>query len=286
MMSRILMAPPRHYGVLYEINPWMSRLRGTDADRACEQWKGLHRLVTGEMGAEVELVEPVEGLPDLVFTANAGLVWGQRAVVSNFRHPERQGEEPVFARWFAEHGYEVLRLPREMRFEGEGDALFLGDTLYTGYHFRTDAAAHRLLAELLGVRVLPLELVDPRFYHLDTCFCPLDAETVAYFPAAFDDYAQRVIEANIPNRIEVSEAEAERFACNALVLGRHVALNTGCPELEARLREMGFIPHTTPLDEFLKAGGSAKCLTLHLDRPASANTSLSLAADAPASLRH
>ncbi len=265
-MPRLLMAPPQHYGVLYEINPWMNRGRATDPARAAAQWSALRALLAGPLEAEVQIVEPVEGLPDLVFTANAGLVREGRVVVSNFRHPERQGEAAVFARWFAEHGYDVLRPPEGRFFEGEGDALFVGDTLYAGYRFRSDAHSHALLADLLGVRVLPLELVDPRFYHLDTCFCPLDAETVAYFPPAFDRYARRVIAANIPNRIEVSEAEAARFACNAVVLNGCVALIEGCPRFEEQLRERGLTPHATPLGEFLKAGGSAKCLTLHLDR--------------------
>src|SRR5205807_5839901 len=120
--------------------------------------------------------------------------------------------------------------------------------------------AHRLVGEMLGVEALSLELIDPRFYHLDTCFCPLDEQTVVWYPAAFDVYARRVIEARVPRRIAVEPDEALRFACNAIVLGRHVVLNSGCPRLEAALRDRGFLPHATPLDEFLKAGGSAKCL--------------------------
>jgi N-dimethylarginine dimethylaminohydrolase len=267
-MRRVLMTPPTYYGVEYEINPWMDRSRPASRETAQRQWEGLRRVLTDEMGAEVVLAEPVPGLPDMVFTANAGLVSGPRAVLSQFRHPERQGEAAHFRRWFEEHGWEVVELPSGRPFEGEGDALFAGDTLYAGYHWRSDVASHRELAELLGVRVLSLELTDPYYYHLDTCFCPLDAETVVYHPHAFDEYARRVLQANIPRLIEIPVDEAARFACNAVVLGRHVALNTGCPGLEARLRDLGYTPHATPLDEFLKAGGSAKCLTLHLDRPA------------------
>lgn len=268
-MARLLMAPPVHYDVVYEINPWMHRQIRADRERAAAQWAGLHRVLTEEMGAEVLLVEPEAGLPDLVFTANAGLVDGDRVLLSRFRHPERGGEEAVFARWFEAHGLTVCRPPGEVRFEGEGDALWLGDTLFAGYHFRSDAVAHAWLAETLGARVLPLRLTDPRYYHLDTCFCPLDERTAAYYPGAFDEYALRVIQANVPARVIVREEEAARFACNAVALGRRVALNTGCPQFEGQLRALGFHPHATPLDEFIKAGGSAKCLTLHLDRPAS-----------------
>lgn len=262
------MAAPEHFGVLYEINPWMHRQVEVSPALAASQWSALRRLLADELGAEVCLVEPRPGLPDMVFTANAGLVWGDRAVVSNFRHPERQGERAHFAAWFAENGFRVEALTEELAFEGEGDALFLGDTLYAGYFWRSDVRTHGLLSDLLGVRVLSLQLVDPHYYHLDTCFCPLDSETVAYYPPAFDEYARRVIEANIPRRVEIQPEEAARFAANAVVLGDQVALNTGCPTFEAALRDLGFTPHAVPLDEFLKAGGSAKCLTLHLDRSA------------------
>jgi len=265
-MRRLLMVPPTYYGVEYEINPWMDRGRPAHPEEACRQWEALRRLLEREIGAQVLLAQPVQGLPDMVFTANAGLIWGRRVVVSSFRHPERQGEEEPFAAWFEADGFEVVRLPRERHFEGEGDALFLGDTLYAGYRWRSDVYAHRLVGELLDRRVLSLELTDPYYYHLDTCFCPLDGATVAYFPGAFDAYARAVIEANAARVVCIEPAEAARFACNAVVVDRHVALNTGCPRFEAELRRLRFEPHATPLDEFLKAGGSAKCLVLHLDR--------------------
>lgn len=266
-MRELLMVRPDFYGVEYEINPWMSRQRPPSRELSVTQWEGLRRVLTEEIGVTVHLAEPQPGLPDMVFTANAGLVLGNRAVVSHFRHPERQGEAAHFHRWFAERGLEVIDLPGEGRFEGEGDALFLGDTLFAGYHFRSDVPAHRMVGELLGIRVLSLELTDPYYYHLDTCFCPLNDRTAAYYPPAFDEYAQRVLVENVPDLIAVQPEEAARFGCNAVVLGQDVGLNTGCPQLEASLRERGFIPHPTPLDEYLKAGGSAKCLTLHLDHP-------------------
>ncbi|HEU4753458.1 MAG TPA: arginine deiminase-related protein [Armatimonadota bacterium] len=263
---RLLMCPPTHYSVVYEINPWMSRSRPASRQRALGQWERLHHLL-GELRAEVECVEPRADWPDMVFTANAGLVRGRVAIPSRFRHPERRGEEPYFRSWFQQHGYDLRDLPEDRFFEGEGDALFCGDTLFAGYFWRSDVHSHRLVGEILGVRVLSLQLTDPHFYHLDTCFCPLGPETAAYYPPAFDEYAQRVLAANIPHLVAVEPDEAERFACNAVVLGKEVALNTGCPRFEEQLRGLGFRTHATPLDEFLKAGGSAKCLTLHLDHP-------------------
>ena len=259
----ILMCPPDFYGIEYEINPWMNRSVPSDAAQSQQQWQALHDLLT-KLDVDVRLMKPVQGLPDLVFTANAGLVWGDRVFLASFRHLPRQGETPVDDAWFQGAGFETISLPAAMNFEGAGDALFCGDTLFAGYLVRSDASAMQWLGQRMNCRVIPLQLVDDHYYHLDTCFCPLDEQTALYFPAAFDDYARRAL-SQIPRLIPVHPAEASRFACNAVVVGRNVVLNTGCPLLEAELLRNGYTPHSTLLDEFLKAGGSAKCLTLRLD---------------------
>jgi len=260
----VLMCPPTYFGIEYEINPWMSRARQADRELAERQWESLRQMLI-ERGALVSLQTPVPGLPDMVFTANAGLVYGRAVVLSRFRHPQRQGEHAHDARWFQQRGFTVLDLDAESYFEGAGDALFCGDTLYAGYRSRSDMKSHQRVAELIGQSVLALELVDPYYYHLDTCFCPLAAGVAAYFPPAFDQYGRQVIQAGIATLIEVSEEEAKSFACNAVVVGKSVVTNTGCPEFHQALREHGFDPAATPLGEFVKAGGSAKCLTLRLD---------------------
>jgi N-dimethylarginine dimethylaminohydrolase len=259
----ILMCPPDYFGIEYEINPWMRRDRPADHERAVAQWQGLYQLLVS-LGADVRLLDPQPGWPDLVFTANAALIWRSTAFLAAFRHPARQGETPFDREWFAAHGFQTITLPEGLVFEGAGDALFCGDTLYGGYLIRSDASAFHWLAAQMNCRVIPLQLVDSRFYHLDTCFCPLDPQTAIYFPPAFDEYARHALAA-VPRLIAVQEDEAARFACNAVVLGRHVVLNTGCPQLSSDLAALGFLPHETPLDEFLKSGGSAKCLTLRLD---------------------
>jgi N-dimethylarginine dimethylaminohydrolase len=263
-MPRILMCPPDHYGIEYEINPWMNLEVNADHEVAVTQWTNLRHLLS-EVGADIATLAPVKGLPDLVFTANAGLVFRQQVILSTFRHRQRQGEETWFRQWFAEHGFEVLDLGGKWSFEGAGDALFCGDTLFAGYRMRSDAAGMQHIGNLLGVRVIPVELVDSRYYHIDTCFCPLSPEEAVWYPGAFDDYGRRAIEAAVPHLVEVATAEAERFACNAVVVGRHVVTNTGCPRLHEELELRGYHPVATPLDEFVKAGGSAKCLTLRLD---------------------
>ena len=262
--ARVLMCPPDFFGIEYEINPWMDRRVGSDSALAAEQWRGLHRRLN-DLGAVVELLDPVQGLPDLVFTANAGLVYGDLFLSSRFRHSVRQGETPHFNAWFAARGFEVVTLPEGLYFEGAGDALFCGETLFAGYRHRSDSRCHQKVGELLGVHVLPMELVDPRFYHLDTCFCPLDPQTALYYPGAFDEYGRKVITSNVPRLIEAPPEEAASFCCNAVVVGRDVVLNIGAPKVERALREAGFTPHAIPLGEFLKSGGSAKCLTIRVD---------------------
>jgi N-dimethylarginine dimethylaminohydrolase len=258
------MCPPDHYGIEYEINPWMSRARGSDRPRAHQQWTNLFNALRG-LGVLVELMTPQPGLPDLVFTANAGLVYEKRFFSSRFRHDVRARESPFFDAWFAERGFTVEHLPAEQYFEGAGDALFCGETLYAGYRIRSDVQGHQSLARVLGIRVLPLELVNPRYYHLDTCFSPLAPGEAIYYPDAFDSYGQRVLEGSIPKLLPVFDDEAMRFGCNAVVVGRTVVLNTGCPKLAEGLERWGYRTVAVELDEFLKAGGSAKCLTLRLD---------------------
>src|SRR5260370_136127 len=167
--SRILMCAPDFYGIEYEINPWMSRSRGSSPEKALAQWKALYETLVG-LGVAVKLMTPQPGLPDLLFTANAGLVFQKRFFSSRFRHEVRARESPYFDGWFAANGFTVEHLPDGVFFEGAGDALFCGRTLFAGYRIRSDVGGHQHLGKVLGVQVLPLELVNPRFYHLDTCF--------------------------------------------------------------------------------------------------------------------
>jgi N-dimethylarginine dimethylaminohydrolase len=203
----------------------------------------------------------------MVFTANAGLVRDGIVALSSFHHRERQGEEPHFRRWFSESGFAVRDIPRVTPFEGEGDALFEADggRLWAGHGPRTREDSHRQLTDLWDVEVVSLRLVDPRFYHLDTCFCPLAPEVALYYPGAFDEYGRSVLKNRIPQLIEVAAEEAASFSCNAVVVGRTVILNDGAPKLAAILEQRGFAVRLLGFSEFIKSGGSAKCLTLRLD---------------------
>jgi len=266
-MSRLLMCRPDYFGIEYEINPWMRVSNASDPATCQAQWLGLVHLLENDIGVKIEYIEPTKGLPDLVFTANAGVVDQGKAVPSRFRHPERQREEQYFERWFEERGYDVIRLDPDLYFEGAGDLLGFADVWFGGYRQRSDVRAYTVLTEVFHKEILPLELVSTKFYHLDTCFCPLSGGELLYFPDAFDSYAQTVIESRLEKtrRMPVPPQEADRFACNAVCIGHHVVLPTGCPETMRLLEGKGYHAHQLELDEFLKAGGSAKCLTLALD---------------------
>jgi N-dimethylarginine dimethylaminohydrolase len=258
------MCPPDYFGIEYEINPWMNLRVGSDAAGARRQWTALVAVLK-DLGVTIDLIQPVAGLPDLVFTANAGVVYRNLFVLSRFRYGVRQGETPHFERWAKQSGFDVVHLPEGHNFEGAGDALFCGETLFAGYRFRSDVRSHQWIGAHLGVEVLPLELVDPRFYHLDTCFCPLETGTAIYYPGAFDEYGRSVLNDRIPNLIEVAPEEAVSFSCNAVVVGKTVILNAGATKLADALAELGFAVSALEFSEFIKSGGSAKCLTLRVD---------------------
>ena len=267
---RFLMCPPDHYDVDYVINPWMEgNIHKSSRDRAVEQWEKLHHVLKDH--ALVDLVNPEKGWPDMVFTANAGLVLGKTVVLSRFYHKERQGEEPHFKKWFEDQGYTVYELPKDLPFEGAGDALLdrEGRWLWAGYGFRSELDSHPYLAKWLDIEVVSLRLIDERFYHLDTCFCPLAGGYLLYYPPAFDSYSNRMIEMRVApeKRIAIEEADAVNFACNAVNVDDVVVMNKVSNSLKERLKECGFQVVETPLTEFLKAGGAAKCLTLRVTEP-------------------
>jgi lysine-ketoglutarate reductase/saccharopine dehydrogenase-like protein (TIGR00300 family) len=269
-LVRFLMCAPDCYDVDYVINPWMEgNIHRSSRDLAQLQWHKLYDILKAH--ATVDPIEPQQGWPDMVFTANAGLVLGNTVVLSRFFHPERQGEEPYFQAWFEDQGFTVHTLPKSLPFEGAGDALLDRSEgwLWAGYGFRSELDSHPYLAKWLDVEVLSLRLVDRRFYHLDTCFCPLADGSLIYFPPAFDIYSNRMIESRVPaqKRIPIDEVDAVNFACNAVNINRAVVLNKASDGLKQILGDRGFTVIETPLTEFLKAGGAAKCLTLRVTEP-------------------
>jgi N-dimethylarginine dimethylaminohydrolase len=283
LRPRFLMCRPQHFAVTYSINPWMDPAawqKSGDAlyATAARQWQGLCRAL-GANGAMVETVEPRDGLPDLVFTANSAVVLDGKALLARFRHPQRRGEEPVFAASF--HALrarglieELVTLPPGVALEGAGDCLWDPHRrmFWMGSGFRTDAAAREIVAAEFGVPCAALGLADPSYYHLDTAFSPLPCGAVIYYPGAFRPEALAQIHARVlpEQRIELSPADAARFAANAVSFGRTILLSSCSEALRGRLNDRGYRVVKTPLAAFLRSGGSACCLTLRLDHRSAA----------------
>ncbi len=265
--DKILMCRPDFFTVEYVINPWMAGQESSlDIELAKTQWQLLRDTI--EQYAEIAEIEPQAGLPDLVFTANAGAVYGNKAIASHFMPHERRPEEVHYKKWFRDNGFELLNLDEKIGFEGAGDCLFDrgGPWLWTGYGYRTEIEAHAEIQKFFDVELVSIKLTDSRFYHIDTCFCPLTDGFLMYHPPAFDFDSRIAIESRIPphKRIIVDTLDAGNFACNAVNVGDTVILNAASDPLKARLMLAGFKVLEVGLSEFLKAGGSAKCLTLKL----------------------
>lgn len=268
MATRILVCPPTHFSVSYDINPWMTRNVGYSAPDAQRQWERL--METFSVAGDVQFVamEPSDVLPDLVFTANAALVSGKLAILSSFRHPQRRREQGSYRANLTKSGFATTYL-QQTYFEGAGDALFdrIRPILYAGYGFRSERSATLQLQELIGCRVMPLLLVDERFYHLDTALCPLGSGHVMAYMDAFSPHAQTLLRRAIgaDYLIEVGVDDALQFACNSVDLGDAIVMSSCTRRLRERLNGAGYRVFQTELTEFHKAGGSAKCLTLKLD---------------------
>jgi N-dimethylarginine dimethylaminohydrolase len=268
--DRILMCPPDYFAVDYVINPWMAGHESSlDLSLAQQQWQELRDVISEK--ADVVVMDPQPDLPDMVFTANAGAVYGNKAVASHFMPNERRPEEPHFKKWFRENGFELLDLDEKIGFEGAGDCLLDrgGKWLWTGNGFRTELEAHEDIRKFFDIELVSIRLTDSRFYHIDTCFCPLTGGYLMYHPPAFDFDSRIAIESRVPaeKRIVVDTQDAGNFACNAVNVGDTVIVNKASDFLQEQLRAKGFKVREVALSEFLKAGGSAKCLTLKIVEP-------------------
>jgi N-dimethylarginine dimethylaminohydrolase len=259
---RYLMCRPDHFAVTYAINPWMDPAAGADRDRAIAQWEVLRAAYVG-LGHDVSLIEPIEGLPDMVFAANGALVVGGRVYGARFTHPERAAEGPAYADWFRRNGFTDVREPVYGN-EGEGDFLTLEKVVLAGTGFRTDAAAHREAEEVLGRPVVTLHLTDPRFYHLDTALFPLGGDNVAYYPGAFAPDSHRLLRQMFPDAVIATEADAAVLGLNAVCDGRNVVINVEAAGLIGELERRGYAPVPVDLSELRKAGGGPKCCTLEI----------------------
>lgn len=261
------MCRPEHFDVVYRINPWMNPGLPTDTSLALRQWEDLHRTYLG-LGFDVRLIEPREGLPDMVYAANGGFVIGNVAYGASFAYPERQPEGQAYMDWLRAEGFDVVA-PAEVN-EGEGDFLLVGDTILAGTGFRSSSASHRELEEVFGREVVTLRLTDPSFYHLDTALAVLDPtpgqEHIAYLPRAFDAGSRAYLAERFPDAIVVDGDDAAVLGLNAFSDGYHVVIASRAAEFARRLREHGYAPIGVDLSELLLGGGGVKCCTLELRR--------------------
>jgi N-dimethylarginine dimethylaminohydrolase len=257
-----LMCPPRHFAVEYSINPWMNPDVAVDVALAMHQWQRLAD-VYASLGHTVQTIAAEPGLPDMVYAANGATVIDGKVLGARFRYAERQPEAAAYLNWFRARGYQQIRESAVVN-EGEGDLVFGGRVILAGYGFRSDASVKAELAELFGLPVLSLRLVDPRFYHLDTALAVLDANTAAYYPAAFDDAGRAVLASHFAELIEAKDEDAEVLGLNAVSDGRNVVLPEQALGLIAQLAAVGFTPIGVDLSELLKGGGGPKCCSLEL----------------------
>jgi N-dimethylarginine dimethylaminohydrolase len=256
-----VMTPPEFFAVDYAINPWMDTTKPVDTSVALTQWQRLYDLYR-QLGHTVDLVEPVPGLPDMVYAANGGLILDGTAAVARFKYAQRQQESVAYAEWLTSNGYRPVQT-RHVN-EGQGDLLPAGDDILAGYGFRTDLRAHGEIAVIFDRRVISLELVDPRFYHLDTALTVLDDTSIAYYPPAFSYVSRAHLETLYPDAIVVDSADAYVFGLNAVSDGRHVVHPAAAVGFARQLADAGFEPVGIDLSELLKGGGSVKCCTLEV----------------------
>ena len=258
---RYLMCRPTHFAVTYRINPWMDPTAPYDNALAVRQWETLRQTYL-DLGHTVELIEPLPGLPDMVFSANGATVVDGRVLAVQFRDAERADEAPAYAAWFRERGFEVIE-PKHTN-EGEGDILLVGDILLAGTGFRTAHASHAETQEALRRPVITLQLVDPSLYHLDTALCVLDETNIAYLPAAFSPGSQAVLRQLFPHAVIANAEDAAVLGLNAVSDGRTVVLPVQATALTAALQERGYATVGVDVSELRKAGGGPKCCTLEV----------------------
>ncbi|MEV7439705.1 dimethylargininase [Streptomyces sp. NPDC091204] len=254
-----LMCRPTHFEVSYAINPWMNPDKPMDAELALAQWERVRDLYLG-FGHEVSFIDPVPGLPDMVFSANGATVIDDKVLIARFRHRERAAEADAYRAWFEGHGHTEVLVPEHVN-EGEGDFAPAGRRVLAGAGFRSDPVAHEELRAFFGLPVVGLDLIDPRYYHLDTALCVLDDDLVTYYPAAFSEESREVLRELYPDAILATRDDAEAFGLNAVSDGLNVVVTETATHLIGELRERGFEVHGVDMSELLKAGGAVKCIT-------------------------
>ena len=257
----VLMCRPEHFTVSYRINPWMHPEDPTDTSLAVKQWEVLYNTYL-ELGFDVQLIDPIAGLPDMVYAANGGYVIDGIAYGASFTYAERQPEGPAYMDWFRANRFDV-REPESVN-EGEGDFLLVGERILAGTGFRSASNSHDEVAAIFGREVVSLNLVNPSFYHLDTAIAVLDDSNIAYLESAFDEASLAKLRALYPDAIIATEEDAAVLGLNSYSDGYNVVIASRAKDFERQLRERGYNPIGVDLSELLLGGGGVKCCTLEL----------------------
>jgi N-dimethylarginine dimethylaminohydrolase len=258
---RFYLTKPSQFKITYAINPWMNPKNKVDKAVAQKEWDAVHDAYV-KLGAEVEVFEPLKGWPDSVFVGDSIFLYGKQAFASRFRYPERSGEVGPILERFESKDYDIIHMPEGLFFEGNGEMMAWGDKIIAGYGVRSDKKALDFIESTLGVEVIKIRVMPPHF-HVDTCVCPLDENTIAYVPLGMDEDSVAILKGLDANLIEIDNAEALLLACNSMALGKQVILSTvKAPLFSEALAKAGFEPMPLDLTEFAKSGGGAKCLTL------------------------
>lgn len=265
-MRHYLMCSPDHFEVVSRLNPWMDPTAPVDRALAKAQWSSLVDTYEA-LGHVVDLVPPAADLPDMVFAANAGLAIGGKLMAAVMASAERRGEEDHYRKWFDTAGFDEILVPEHVN-EGEGDFLFTGEVLLAGTGFRTDPRAHVEAQRFFDVETVTLQLVDPRWYHLDTALFAVRPDLVVWYPGAFSEDSRRELRRRFPLGIEADIADALAFGLNSTADRDRVVMPASAGSLAGRLRAEGLDVHSVDLSELAKAGGSVKCCTLDIGEAA------------------
>jgi N-dimethylarginine dimethylaminohydrolase len=257
----VLMCRPEYFSVTYRINPWMHPENPTDTPKALVQWTALYDTYQ-RLGFSVHLIDPIPGLPDMVYAANGGLVVDGTAYSAKFRHSERGPEAGHYASWFADFGFTTVEAVEVN--EGEGDFLPVGDRILAAHGFRSDLSSHTELENVFGKEVVSLRLVRPDFYHLDTALAVVDDQTISYLPSAFDEPSQKVLAELFSDAIIADEKDAAWLGLNLFSDGASVVMAAQATGLADSIRSRGFEVHGVDMSELLLGGGGVKCCTLEL----------------------
>lgn len=263
-MQKILLCPPTFFDIEYAINPWMDIDTKINSQKVWHEFETLKNIYR-KIGVTFDELSPTKGLPDQVFTTDIGVPLGKLFVRSNFKYGQRKPESFIGSEYFENKGYAIFTIPPSISYEGEGDLIKMEDTFYMGWGQRTSYEAAEYLSIALRHEVIPIKLINPSFFHLDTCFAPLTKDTAIYYPGAFSFEGTQILASHFEDLIPIEKKDADAFACNVIIIGKNIIMHNGLSsKLSAIIESYGFTIYGLDMTEYLKGGGSVKCVSLQI----------------------